>query len=273
MMWQMNDDPWSSFIVKVTLAGDKESTYSIYLLYFAAHRGGCMRLNSDFMFCVSANRLCCTTALAAGLSICREWAGKQSTEKSEIFGIQTFGTSDVSCCVGLVWVAVVQSFLRFSVKYSAATGPPVGPECEHCGHRHQVAHRHTTRLRVHTQPLCLLVVDFFNLSAAGRTHLGWTHPRLQVCPKSVVCCGGEPFQIWDVQAYRGRAQHGDGGTSFLLFKQGISVLSNTSTQLWCFGSCRSWRMCLFTTLSTTWAAPCTVTLHPCCSSGTHNHFW
>lgn len=43
MMWQMNDDPWSSFIVKVTLAGDKESTYSIYLLYFAAHRGGCMR--------------------------------------------------------------------------------------------------------------------------------------------------------------------------------------------------------------------------------------
>ncbi|RVE75956.1 hypothetical protein OJAV_G00003840 [Oryzias javanicus] len=25
-----------------------------------------------------------------------------------------------------------------NVKYSAATGPPVGPECEHCGHRHQL---------------------------------------------------------------------------------------------------------------------------------------
>uniref|UniRef100_A0A3B4B7C3 tRNA (guanine(26)-N(2))-dimethyltransferase n=1 Tax=Periophthalmus magnuspinnatus TaxID=409849 RepID=A0A3B4B7C3_9GOBI len=24
------------------------------------------------------------------------------------------------------------------MKYSAATGPPVGPECEHCGHRHQL---------------------------------------------------------------------------------------------------------------------------------------
>lgn len=24
------------------------------------------------------------------------------------------------------------------MKYSAATGPPVGPECEHCGQRHQV---------------------------------------------------------------------------------------------------------------------------------------
>ncbi|XP_028977844.1 tRNA (guanine(26)-N(2))-dimethyltransferase isoform X2 [Esox lucius] len=24
------------------------------------------------------------------------------------------------------------------VKYSAATGPPVGPDCEHCGHRHQL---------------------------------------------------------------------------------------------------------------------------------------
>ncbi|XP_004084262.1 tRNA (guanine(26)-N(2))-dimethyltransferase [Oryzias latipes] len=25
-----------------------------------------------------------------------------------------------------------------NVKYSAATGPPVGPECQHCGHRHQL---------------------------------------------------------------------------------------------------------------------------------------
>ncbi|XP_072318372.1 tRNA (guanine(26)-N(2))-dimethyltransferase [Eucyclogobius newberryi] len=25
-----------------------------------------------------------------------------------------------------------------NMKYSAATGPPVGPECEHCGHRHQL---------------------------------------------------------------------------------------------------------------------------------------
>lgn len=124
MMWQMNDDPWSSFIVKVTLAGDKESTYSIYLLYFAAHRGGCTRLNSDFMFCVSANRLCCTTALAAGLSICREWAGKQSTEKSEIFGIQTFGTSDVSCCVGLVWEP---RFRAFSVSVWSIRLPPDHP--------------------------------------------------------------------------------------------------------------------------------------------------
>lgn len=24
------------------------------------------------------------------------------------------------------------------MKYSAATGPPVGPSCEHCGQRHQV---------------------------------------------------------------------------------------------------------------------------------------
>lgn len=26
------------------------------------------------------------------------------------------------------------------MKYSPATGPPVGPECEHCGQRHQVGH-------------------------------------------------------------------------------------------------------------------------------------
>lgn len=29
----------------------------------------------------------------------------------------------------------------FSVKYSAAAGPPVGPECEHCGGKHQVRSR------------------------------------------------------------------------------------------------------------------------------------
>lgn len=32
----------------------------------------------------------------------------------------------------------------FSMKYSAATGPPVGTSCEHCGQRHQVAILHNS---------------------------------------------------------------------------------------------------------------------------------
>lgn len=47
------------------------------------------------------------------------------------------------CCYRTASIYVLKwNFFGFSMKYSAATGPPVGPECEHCGQRHQVAHIH-----------------------------------------------------------------------------------------------------------------------------------
>ncbi|KAI3353482.1 hypothetical protein L3Q82_020007 [Scortum barcoo] len=55
----------------------------------------------------SVNRQWSTTVSAAGPFTYREWEGGRATESS-------------------------------TMKYSAATGPPVGPECEHCGHRHQL---------------------------------------------------------------------------------------------------------------------------------------
>lgn len=108
-------------------------------------------------------------------------------------------------------------------------------------HPVDAAHKHIQC----AQLLTLLKNVFYNLPLAGGTHLGRAHPRLEVCPKGVVCCVGEPLQIWDVEAYRGRAQHGDGGTSFLFLKQrGFCAFKRITTTLilWLFsgvGGCAS----------------------------------
>lgn len=93
---------------------------------------------------------------AAALSTYREWAEESTTGNSK----KTHRTAVSECfsCVDLLEVGWLNSdhtncadlfshiatvlcnvnIYDFRIKYSAATGPPVGLECEHCGQRHQV---------------------------------------------------------------------------------------------------------------------------------------
>lgn len=46
---------------------------------------------------------------------------------------------------------------------------------------------------------------------AGRSSVGGADPRCGVCSQGLICSVGEPVSLWDVQAHRGHAQHGDRG--------------------------------------------------------------
>lgn len=125
--------------------------------------------------CVAVNRLWFTTVLAAGRFTSKEWAGDKVLAKSKktqmcVFPVSvqlwkealphdnptnrlpeiypqysaSYGCVLFSCVVFVVCCdasVCTKDDCFFSIKYSAAAGPPVGPECEHCGGKHQVRSR------------------------------------------------------------------------------------------------------------------------------------
>lgn len=129
--------------------------------------------------CVAANRLWCTTVSAAALSTFRGWAEESTTgnsKKTHAFHVliwwrwadrQTKSHGDDTDCAAVFshisTVLCNVNISDFRMKYSAATGPPVGLECEHCGQRHQVQHTETCS---HTYKMCLLIdllLNFVNV--------------------------------------------------------------------------------------------------------------
>ncbi|XP_030401788.1 tRNA (guanine(26)-N(2))-dimethyltransferase isoform X4 [Gopherus evgoodei] len=95
-------------------------------------------------------------------------------------------------------------------KYSAASGPPVGPSCEHCHQRHQVSPLlppvHPTLVQLGTLPLPALLSP-----PAGWPHVGRAPPRPSLCPEGPVSLGEQPGTVWDTGSDPGGAQYGDRG--------------------------------------------------------------
>nr|XP_032624067.1 tRNA (guanine(26)-N(2))-dimethyltransferase isoform X4 [Chelonoidis abingdonii] len=95
-------------------------------------------------------------------------------------------------------------------KYSSASGPPVGPSCEHCHQRHQVSPllppMHPTLIRPGTLPLPALFSP-----PAGWPHVGRAPPRPSLCPEGPVGLGEQPGTVRDTGSDPGGAQHGDRG--------------------------------------------------------------
>lgn len=85
------------------------------------------RPNIAFLSLPPVNKLWFTTVSAVALFTCSGWAGEPAMEDSKRnqFLLVSPRIFKIHLC-------------NFRMKYSAATGPPVGPECEHCGQRHQV---------------------------------------------------------------------------------------------------------------------------------------
>lgn len=156
---------------KASAAGIGTTTHVLFLQLLT--KTAWKHLNWTEMFvCVAANRLWFTTVLAAGRFTSKEWAGDKVLAKSKmcIFPVSvqlwkealphdnptnrlseihsqysaSYGCVLFSCLVFVVCCdasVCTKDDCFFSVKYSAAAGPPVGPECEHCGGKHQVRSR------------------------------------------------------------------------------------------------------------------------------------
>lgn len=113
-----------------------------------------------------------------------------------------------------------------SMKYSAATGPPIGPNCEHCGQRFQVWIMDIFIcilfiLLEYISLWCVLTCVYLrNLIPSSVFLVGWsivggasTWPFL--CSESSGCCLRESRPFWNIKAYRGDTEHGDRGQSFI----------------------------------------------------------